>query len=458
MQHEGSKRRYLVMPGRGISSSVMESSVFQSKMAGELTNQLDARLLAFESPTANSAFTTARSARVEIAAAIDDPDFTVVSQRFEDGPAIVRMTDAARLALEAGNPDLRVFPITRYYLPGEGPKGSMKQAARAASHIAAESALDAAGSVFMDDAKQHFVAGIDPGEPDGTGVLVGVVDTGVDSTHPALQGRVVVSRCLIEGAVPTAGGPVNWGPGRRDRAGHGTHVAGIIAAAPGSGGPAGVAPGARIASYRIFPDSHDGSSAENPAIIDSIRAAIDDGCHIINLSIEGRTLREDGVRSAIADAWENGVICVAAAGNGNGGPVSYPAALSHCVAVTAMGREGHFPTTPSFTMHVSGERAESDNSVFLASFSNFGPQVQFTAPGHAIVSTFPGGEWWFSSGTSMAAPYVAGMLARYLSGNGNVLRAVGNAQRSATMLQMLVARAHRLGLPQVAFEGYGLPG
>ena len=193
-------------------------------------------------------------------------------------------------------------------------------------------------------------------------------------------------------------------------------------------------------------------------IIDSIRAAIDDGCHIINLSIEGATLKEDGVRSAVADAWSNGVLCIAAAGNGYGNPVSYPAALQHCVAVTAIGREGAFPNKPDFTKHVSDQRAASDQAVFFAAFSNFGPQVQFAAPGHAVVSTYPGGEWWFSSGTSMAAPYVTGMLARFLSANGNILNMAGDEHRSAAMLQMLVARSHVLQLPQLSQEGYGLPG
>lgn len=211
-------------------------------------------------------------------------------------------------------------------------------------------------------------------------------------------------------------------------------------------------------SYRIFPDSPDGrQAAENPVIIDSIRAAIDDGCHIINLSFTGGTLREDGVRSAIADAWENGVICIAAAGNDYGNPVSYPAALQHCVAVTAIGRDGCFPPRPKLQREVSDKRATSDPDIFLARFSNYGPPVQFTAPGHAIVSTFPGGEWWFNSGTSMATPYVAGLLAGLLSANNNVLQMAGNAQRSAVMLQMLVSRTRVLGLPQVIQEGYGLP-
>jgi subtilisin family serine protease len=475
------KKRFIVMPGQGIAGPAMQASVFQADGGGDglmdafgrqpgrfsaghaLAAALVDELTPFSSMAGGAmglaeaavAAGGARPAGAALAETIDEQDFEVLSQRFDDGPAVVAMTEAARLALEASHPDLRVLPITRYYLPGYSPFRRAKAVA-AAGQPAAQSAV-LSGSVFTEDAKQHFLAGTDAGS-EGQGVLVGVLDTGIDKTHPALQRNVSVLRCLIPGANAAAGGPVNWGAARAAQAAHGTHVAGIIAAEGGQGGPAGVAPRARLASYRIFPDNPSGlKGAENPVIIDSIRAAIDDGCHIINLSIEGATLKEDGVRSAIADAWNQGVLCVAAAGNGFGKPVSYPAALPHCVAVTAIGRNGAFPADPAFTQYVSAERATSDPEIFLARFSNFGPPVQFTAPGHAIVSTFPQGEWWFDSGTSMAAPFISGLLARLLSNNGNILNMIGNAQRSAAMLQMLVGRARLLGLPQGAMEGYGLP-
>ena len=151
------------------------------------------------------------------------------------------------------------------------------------------------------------------------------------------------------------------------------------------------------------------------------------------------------------------MVCIAAAGNGFGNPVNFPAALPRCIAVTATGQEGAFPETANLLRFVSEDRASSDPSIFLARFSNFGPQVQFTAPGHAIVSTFPNNEWWFSSGTSMAAPFVSGVLARLLADNTNILNMIGDAERSAAMLQILVGRARLLGLPQPAQEGYGLP-
>jgi subtilisin len=214
----------------------------------------------------------------------------------------------------------------------------------------------------------------------------------------------------------------------------------------------------QVASYRVFPDNATGAKpAENYDVIDAIRAAIEDGCHIVNLSIEGAGLKEDGVRSAIYDAWRQGVVCIAAAGNGWGLPVSYPAALPLCIAVTACGQIGAFPPLPPFQRLVSNERSKVDPEIFLAAFSNFGPRVQFIAPGHAIVSTFPRGQWWIESGTSMAAPFVTGLLARVLSDAPEILGMYGDEKRSAAMTQLLVARARLMQMPQRSQEGWGLP-
>jgi subtilisin family serine protease len=449
------KKRYVILPLKGISGPAMAASVFQTG-GGRLLPEVfkkDVRPLVEGIPE-SSGIAQATPATVELSGIVADEDFATLSQRFPDGPAVVSMTDAGRRAFEASFPSLRVLPITTYHLPGRSPRS--KRAKPEGAVVAGQSAV-AAGQVFTADAKQRFLTAASAGAG-GRGVRVGVLDTGVDNAHPALAPAVSMLRCYIPDAPPTAGGPVNWGPALLERSGHGTHVAGIIAARDGHGGPAGVAPEAEIVSYRIFPDNPSRQmGAENAVIIDSIRAAIDDGCHIINLSIEGPSLKEDGVRTAVSDAWAQGVVCIAAAGNGFGNPVSYPAALQHCVAVTAIGHDDAFPHGQGFEQHVSNQRATADPKIFLASFSNFGPPVQFTAPGHAIVSTFPGGGWWFDSGTSMAAPFISGVLARLLSTNSNILNMRGNADRSAAMLQMLVGRARMLKLPQAVQEGYGLP-
>ncbi|MEY2927430.1 MAG: hypothetical protein RL367_1907, partial [Pseudomonadota bacterium] len=383
------RRRFVIMPNRGISGKVMQAALFQDNGPNILAETLTNRMGRFSDPSHSAFAAEAPTAQMALSSVIDAADFEILSQRFDDGPVTVKMSHAARLALEASNPGIRVLPVTRYYLPGVQPRRTVK-GVEPASQPAGESAVNSGGAVFADDAKQHFLKG-QMGGAAGKNVLIGVIDTGIDNSHPALHGQVSALRSFIPGAAPTAGGPADWGAAAAAQSGHGTHVAGIIAAAPGFGGPAGVAPNARLVSYRIFPDGKGPQPAENPVIIDSIRAAIEDGCHIINLSIEGATLKDDGVRSAVMDAWDNGVICVAAAGNGFGKPVSYPAALPHCMAVTACGRIGTFPAKAGFKKFVSDQRASTDNQVFLASFSNYGPQVQFTAPGHAIVSTFPHG-------------------------------------------------------------------
>ncbi|MGO7265022.1 S8 family peptidase [Rhizobium leguminosarum] len=450
------RKRYVILPGTGIASHAMESAVFKqahgASIAQEAKQQVERY---FELSSANTVVASAITSVSSLADTLEEADFELISQRFADGPATVRMSESAKMALAAINPDFRIVPVTRYYIPGYKPRGKTMLAALPA----AVDANDAVNGVYMTDVKQHFLAGLAiENHENGAGVTIGVVDSGIDNQHPALTGRVALMRCLVPGEDPNAGGPVDWGPNMSHLSGHGTHVAGIIAGEGGHGGPGGVAPAANLISYRIFPNNPTGmKGAENGAIIDAIRAAVEDDCRVINLSIEGSGLKDDGVRSAIADAWSQGVLCIAAAGNGFGNPVSYPAAHPHCVAVTAVGREGSFPPMPELEQYVGNQRSQIDQDVFLASFSNFGPRVQFTGPGHAIVSTFPHAGWWFNSGTSMAAPFVTGILALLLASRPNVLGMIGNADRSASMLQMLIAQAKMLRLPQAFHEGYGLP-
>jgi subtilisin family serine protease len=454
---------FLAPLGGSLRAAVSAASLFEDggpQAVGAAPDEAFGAEAAVEAPPA--------SAMDQLATEIGDEDYRVLSQKFDDGPAMVSLTPVAKLGFEAANPGVRILPVTRYALPDTEAKARRRRkpasdglAAAAGAEPAGkvtQSAQDAAGTVWTTDFKSTVLPTLAAGAL-GAGVNVAVIDTGVDGDHPALAGSLQISRCLIAGAHPAEGRPVDWGAAAATRAAHGTHVAGIIAARPGQGGPQGVAPAAGLCSYRIFPDNPGGEKgAENIDIINSIIAAIRDGCHVINLSIEGAKLREDGVRSAITEAWNQGVICVAAAGNGFGGPVSYPAAHPNCVAVTALGKLEAYPTQPEFKKYESAtDISGADPSIYLAAFSNFGPQVQFAAPGHAVISTFPGNQWWFDSGTSMAAPYVAGMLARVLSNTPAVLNATGDAARSAAMLGLLIGGARALRLPQRGQEGYGLP-
>lgn len=111
-QRQSKRRRFLVMPGRGISGPAMEVGVVHDKMTSTLTRMFDDQLKNLDMVSNSLSPMTTRTAFAEISEAIEERDFTVVSQRFDDGPAVVTMTDAARLALEASNPDLRILPIT----------------------------------------------------------------------------------------------------------------------------------------------------------------------------------------------------------------------------------------------------------------------------------------------------------------------------------------------------------
>jgi subtilisin len=277
----------------------------------------------------------------------------------------------------------------------------------------------------------------------GDGVRVAVIDTGVQRDHPHLSvagGR----NCVFDEVEGDPGAADDYD----DVAGHGTHVAGII----GANGPLrGVAPKAEIRAYRVFPKVGDASNFD---IMKAIDRAVEDGCHIVNLSLGG-TEADDGVRGAIGNALSRGVLVVAATGNDGRDPVRHPAAYEPTVAVSAMGLRGTFPADGT----EQGEAIRPFSTVvpaaFLAGFSNVGPQVDFTGPGVGVVSTYLGGTYTSMNGTSMACPAVAGFAAALLSADPALL-ASGKEDRAVELIRRLSAAAVRLGLGRDA-EGLGLP-
>ena len=222
----------------------------------------------------------------------------------------------------------------------------------------------------------------------GEGVLVAVIDTGVDSDHEDLGGRVVVSINLTSS--PTAD----------DICGHGTHVAGIIAASSNNGiGIAGLAPASCIMSIKVADD--EGRTGAK-VMAEGIRWAVDNGASVINISAEFFEPSPD-LEEAINYAWEQGALVIAAAGNqGNQTPV-YPACYENCIAVAASSPDGT-----------------------LAPLSNYGDWVDVVAPGFEIYSTLPGDSYGYKSGTSFAAAHVSGLAALLYpvtsdtNGNGRV--------------------------------------
>lgn len=218
----------------------------------------------------------------------------------------------------------------------------------------------------------------------GSGVTVAVIDTGVRSTHPDLSGKV------LSGA-----DYVNPGTSANDENGHGTHVAGIIAAKTHNGtGIASLAPGAKILPVRVL--GRDGSGTSD-AVAKGIIYAANRGAKVINLSL-GSTRRSTAMETAVAYAIRKNSLVVAAAGNRGcglfGAPTEYPAAYPGVVGVGAV-----------------------NQSLRRASYSSCGSAVDVVAPGDRIVSTMirssvglgcsSSSDYCYLSGTSFSSPYVA---------------------------------------------------
>ncbi len=289
------------------------------------------------------------------------------------------------------------------------------------------------------DCVRHFYG--DGAPQDGQGVTVAVVDTGV-GPHPDL---------VVDGGVNTV---IGESPGEFGDNGdmHGTHVAGIIAArgAPPEG-IRRIAPGVRLRSYRVFGQGADGAS--NYAIAKAIDRAVADGCDLINLSLGGAD-RDAATSSAIHDARMKGSVVLAATGNDDRSPVSFPAADPHCIAVSAMGRKGTFPKGSGEQADVMGPYG-TDKRDFIAAFSNVGGEVDLTGPGVGVLSTVPGGHMPMS-GTSMACPAVTGIAARLLAKKPQILAMPRDQARSDAIAHLVLTSAASLGFPS-DLEGSGLP-
>ncbi|MFE0329598.1 type VII secretion-associated serine protease mycosin [Streptomyces sp. NPDC058960] len=214
----------------------------------------------------------------------------------------------------------------------------------------------------------------------GKGVTVAVIDTGVDSSNRQL------SAAVASGSKSYVGGS-----GTQDLEGHGTRVAGIIAARPMKGtGFEGIAPNAKILSLRYT--GGENKQGNSGTMASAIRDAVAKGVDIINISSDTANKKDDPtLRSAVAAAVNAGALIVAAAGNDGADGASadtFPASYPGVLAVAA-----------------------SDRNDERAFFSQAGDFVDVAAPGVGMVSTVPKGGQCTADGTSFAAPYVAGVAA-----------------------------------------------
>ena len=231
---------------------------------------------------------------------------------------------------------------------------------------------------------------------DGVGAVdvdVAVLDSGIDPQHPDLH--------VVGGVDCTGSG--SWA----DAFGHGTHVAGIVGALDNRQGVVGVAPGARLWSVRVLDSAGTGSVASIMCGLDWVVGA-SNILEVANLSLQGpgSSSCADGLLgAAVCRAVDAGVVVVAAAGNGatdvaGVSPASVPIAITVSALADTDGRAGGLGP-------LSCTGAVDDR---LMPISNVGTGVDLVAPGDCITSTWPGG-YEVASGTSMAAPHVAGAAA-----------------------------------------------
>jgi type VII secretion-associated serine protease mycosin len=235
---------------------------------------------------------------------------------------------------------------------------------------------------------------------DGRGVVVAVIDSGVDARHPQLRGRVLPGRDFLD--------PAPGNDGRLDCVGHGTAVASIIAATRADGaGLRGIAPGAkilpvRVSEQQVIDGETSGRTVSPEQFAAAIRWAVDNGADILNLSV---VLYKDiaAVREAIAYAVAQDVVVVAAVGNlhEQNDPRPYPAAYDAVIGVGAIGQDG-------------GRQP----------FSQVGTYVDIVAPGGAVTVAVPGRGHVVQNGTSYAAPFVsaaAALIRRVHSGDSQYM-------------------------------------
>jgi len=264
----------------------------------------------------------------------------------------------------------------------------------------------------------------------GKGVLVAVIDSGIDLRHPDLQANVVrKGKDFVDGGKAA------------DEFGHGTHVAGIIAADTNNGrGIAGVAPSAKLMSVRVLDENNSG---EGDAMVKGIRWAADNGADVINVSAgypvptygQYYAALLDDFQRAIEHAWKRGAVVVMAAGNSSQPLCDQPYAPALCVGATGvLGEKTHYSNF-DVTM--------AENYLVAP-----GGETVSTTCGDGILSTWlrseprngpcdPEDGYAFAGGTSMATPMVSGVAALLAS------QGLSNEE----IVERILATADDLGAP-----------
>lgn len=279
--------------------------------------------------------------------------------------------------------------------------------------IAAALSLALPGSAFAADPRRDEQWGLEMVEAQqawptstGVGATVAVIDTGAQFDHPDLGGRLLpgydfVGAKLISDTCPNENGKPDGDPS--DGNGHGTHVAGIaVANRDNDEGIAGIAPGARVLPYRVL--DNDGFGCPDDTI-EAIRKAIDDGAHVINLSLgedlplSSTLFDSSAYENALQRAVEQGIVVVIAAGN-DGLPQCQNPPVEEILCVGSVDSRG-----------------------LRSAFSSFGSNVDLMAPGGScaggseedVLSAYIASRYESICGTSQATPHVAGVAALLVS-------------------------------------------
>ena len=236
----------------------------------------------------------------------------------------------------------------------------------------------------------------------GAGITVAVLDSGVDETHPDLAGHLLPAVDLVEDG--RAG----------DAFGHGTRVAGVIAAALDGAGIAGLAGESQVLPIRILTATGEGDQNRTAR---GIRAAVAAGAQVINLSLSSPS-QSTFQAEAIQFALDHGVVVVAAAGNRReeGSPTVFPAAYPGVIGVSSVGRD-----------------------LAISDFASQGTAIDLVAPGGQILTTQVGGGWESDDGTSLAAAFVSAAVA--------LVRAANPTLAPDAVAQVLFDTARDLGAP-----------
>jgi hypothetical protein len=242
-------------------------------------------------------------------------------------------------------------------------------------------------AIYLDQAHQYC-----QGDP---AVMVAVLDTGLEVTHPEFQENVVPGYDfvnIIDGADQFLGDYLGYDKDPEDEVGHGTHVAGIIAAR-GTTMPSGVVPRCKLLPVRVLGGMKRGSNRVGAGLVDNINSgikwAVDQGADVINMSLGIQRTGDSLPHAEVVEyARRKGVTLVAASGNDGQQAYYYPGSLPHPITVGAVNAQGN-----------------------VAPYSTYGTQVDLVAPGTNIYSTYLNGGYAFSTGTSHAAPFVAGAVA-----------------------------------------------